>query len=217
MIEVALEASGRPGSVAARREDELLAVELGEDAAHASELLSVLDQLVQYLDGKPSDVSAIFVGTGPGSFTGLRVAIATAQGMALGTNAELRSVSSFEAFMFGALDVGEEAYVVTDAFSSELYLAQYRREECEVSTLTAPHVVPAGPLEVSADVRVFGDAKGLRAAQLEEHVRALPYSTPSARHVLELGAVRLAEYGREQPDSVEPMYLRPFAAKKRRR
>ena len=217
MIEVALEASGRPGSVAARRADKLLAVELGEEAAHASDLLIALDQLVRELDGHPSDVSAIFVGTGPGSFTGLRVAIATAQGMALGTNAELRSVCSFEAFMFGSLEVGEEAFVVSDAFSSELYLAQYRREESEVSTLTAPHVVPAGPLELPSDVRVFGDAKGLRAAELEEHARALPYSTPSARHVLELGAVRLAEFGREQPDSVEPLYLRPFAAKKRRR
>ena len=217
MIEVALEASGRPGSVAARRADKLLVTELGAGAAHASDLLSALDHLVADLGGKPSDVSAIFVGTGPGSFTGLRVAIATAQGMALGTNAELRSVSSFEAFIFGALGVGEEAYVVSDAFSSELHLAQYRREECEVSTLTAPQVVPAGPIEVSSVMRVFGDAKGLRAAKLEELARALPFSTPSARHVLELGAVRLAEFGREQPDSVEPLYLRPFAAKKRRR
>ena len=217
MIEVALEASGRPGSVAARRGSRLLETTLGADAAHASDLLSALDRLTSELGGRPADISAVFVGTGPGSFTGLRVAIATAQGIARGTGAVIRGVPSFEAFVFAALEIGEAARLVSDAYSSELYFAHYRRDEDDVATLTAPHVVPAAPLELAPDARVFGDAKGLKAAQLAEHASARPYSPPRARSVLELGALRLARFGPEQPNLIEPLYLRPYAAKKRRR
>ena len=217
MIELALEASGRPGSVAARSGQRFLELELSEESAHASDLMGALDGLVQQLHAAPGEVSAVFVGTGPGSFTGLRVAIATAQGLARGTNAKMRGVPSFEAFAFGALEPGEEAFIVSDAYSSELYLAHYRRETSEVACITAPHVVAAGPLDVPVRAQVFGDEKGLRAAGLTEHANVRPYRSPSARHVLELGALRMAELGHELPESIEPLYLRPFAAKKRRR
>ncbi|MFT5285508.1 MAG: tRNA threonylcarbamoyl adenosine modification protein YeaZ [Planctomycetota bacterium] len=217
MIEVALEASGRPGSVAARRETRKLNVELGEGAAHASDLLGMLNELVLELDGTPQDISAVFVGTGPGSFTGLRVAIATAMGIARGTQAQVRSVPSFDALVFEALEVGEEAYVLLDAYSSELYLARYRRDAKDVVPLTEPHVIRAAPFDLPSDARLIADAKSLRATGLEAHEQLVPYRTPSAQSVLELGAYRLEALGAESPESIEPLYLRPFAAKKRQR
>ncbi len=217
MIEIALEASGRPGSVAARSGERLLELELSKESAHASDLMGALDGLFQKLDAKPGELSSVFVGVGPGSFTGLRVAIATAQGLARGTNARMRGVPSFEAFAFSALEPGQEAFIVCDAYSSELYLAHYRRESSEVSCITAPHVVAAGPLDVPPHALVFGDEKGLRAAGLADHANSGAYRSPAAGSVLELGAMRLAKHGQQLPESIEPLYLRPFAAKKRRR
>jgi len=217
MIEVALEASARPGSIAVRRGERRAEAALSEESAHASDLLGALAGGLESLGGEPGSIGAVLVGTGPGSFTGLRVAIATAMGIARGTGASMRGVPSFEALAFGRLEPGEEAFVVLDAYSAELYLAHYRRESDDVTVLAAPRVVSAGPIEVPEGARVFGDEKGWRAAGLDRSRHELLPGAPSARDVLELGAKRLAAQGPQAPGSVEPLYLRPFAAKKRRR
>jgi tRNA threonylcarbamoyl adenosine modification protein YeaZ len=214
---VALEGAGRPGTVALRVGDEVREAALSAGAAHASDLLPTLDRLLAATpDAGP--VRAVFVGTGPGSFTGLRVAIATAMGIARGTGADLRGVPSLEAMAFAELAPGEEACIVLDARARELYFARYRRTEGDVEVLAEPRVVPVGaPLELPRDARVFTEEAVLGALAPSDVERASTAVRPSAAAVLRLGELRLAELGPTPPSDVEPLYLRPFAAVPRRR
>ncbi len=232
-VHVALETSSARPSVAARLGDRCLEAQLSGESAHASDLLPVLERLLHELGahpvtaegrGSPRSMGAVLVGTGPGSYTGLRVGLATALGLARGTGAQLGAVPSLEAQAFGDLAPGESAAFLLDARQGELYLARYRRELEAVSVLLAPCVTTreqVATLLVPGE-RLFADEAALRAAGLdrlreEQPARCVTDRVPRARSVLDLGALRLALEGADAPEEVEPLYLRAFAAKARRR
>ncbi len=214
MTLVALEASTRAGSVAVEHDGETTSATLDGERAHASDLLVTLDRLLTDLGAAPARVEAVLVGTGPGSFTGLRVAISIAMGVARGASAAARSVSSIEAALFTALAPDEEGCVVLDARAGELYFAHFRRVEDDVEAVLEPRVVPVGTaLELPVGTRLFGDERGIELANLA----GATHFAPNASDVLRLGALRLERLGPEIASEIEPLYLRPFAAKKRRR
>ena len=218
---VALETSTRSPTVAVRCGAQILETELGSERRHASDLLPALDELLRRAGLAPRAIETVIVGTGPGSYTGLRVGVATALGLARGSGARVLGLSSTETLVFGALAPGAEAAVVLDARSNELYFARYRRTATGVETLHAPCVVSAAELETLLAPRslVFADDDAVRAAGLERRTDlALERGArPRARTALEFGLARLAREGPGALASVEPLYLRAFAAKSRRR
>ncbi|MCB9913777.1 MAG: tRNA (adenosine(37)-N6)-threonylcarbamoyltransferase complex dimerization subunit type 1 TsaB [Planctomycetes bacterium] len=222
MIEVALETSTRGASVAARTPRGLLEVALEADTAHASTLLPRLAELLERLDATPREVGAVYVGLGPGSYTGLRVGVATALGLARGAAAVLRGEASAEVLLARELAPGEEGVFLIDARQEELYFARYRREGGELVTLRAPCVLRAEDVraELARDgARVFADATAADAAGLDAATRArlVLDARPSAAALLELAGARLAREGAHAADAVQPLYLRDFRAKQRRR
>ena len=158
----------------------------------------------------------IVVGTGPGSFTGLRVAVATALGLARGNGAALYGVPSGAALCWRELAVGEQAAVVLDARQGELYFAHYQREADDVRAIRAPCVLRPEELQalLPVNLRLFGEPGIERAAQLDaERCTSLCLDrSPSAAALLELGALRHAREGAHSADQLEPLYLRAFAS-----
>jgi tRNA threonylcarbamoyladenosine biosynthesis protein TsaB len=177
--------------------------------------------LVRDLGGRPGDVASVLVGTGPGSYTGLRVGIATAIGIVRGTRARVRGVPSGETLVFGELEPAQEACVLLDARAGDLYFAHYRREADEVHVLRAPCVLR--PEEVlgalPAAGPIFGDASAFEAAGLPSSTvaRVRMDVTPRAAALLALGSGRLDRLGGQQPSDIQPLYLRAFAVRARRR
>jgi len=219
LIHVALETSSRPPSLALGVGDTVRAAALGESRRHASDLLPTLSALLKEQGVAPGDVDLVSVGVGPGSYTGLRVGIATALGLARGAGAAVVSVPSVAAMAYGALEVGQEGMVLLDARARELYVARYRREEHGVLELVAPSVTTKAELVLVASDVILADATAADAAELDEATRARVVTNrpPHAEAVLELGARRFAADGGEALDSVVPLYLRPFAASARKR
>lgn len=222
-LAVALETSTARPSLAARRGERLEEATLTGERPHASDLLPTLEALLARLGAAPAELASVVVGTGPGSYTGLRVGIATALGLARGAGAALRGVPSLEALAFGELDPGQSAAFLLDARQGELYLARYQRDPGEVRPLLAPCVTTAAELGglLVAGERVFADEAALRAAGLEaERARAperFSQAWPSAAALLALGVDRLERHGGQPADQLEPLYLRAFAARTRRR
>jgi tRNA threonylcarbamoyladenosine biosynthesis protein TsaB len=226
-VVVALETSARPASVAVRRGERSAFARLAPDRPHASDLLATLDRLLSEVGAAPSDASAqphigaVIVGTGPGSYTGLRVGIATALGLSRGSGAVLAGVPSGETTAFAELAPGREAIALLDARQGELYYAHYRRTADEVEIVRAPCVVTAAELSgILPDViPIFGDEAAADAARLtsEQRSRLVREASPRADALLTLGAARLVRIGPQQPSSIEPLYLRPFAARQRKR
>src|SRR5690606_814818 len=140
-LAVALETSTRRPSVAVRAGARVLERELVGDRPHASDLLAVLAALLGELGARAGDIRRELVGLGPGSYTGLRVGVAAALGLARGADAALRGVPSGEALAFARLAPGERCVQLLDARQGELYFARYERTPDGVLTLDGPRVV----------------------------------------------------------------------------
>ena len=82
-------------------------------------LLDKIDQLLKTAGLKITDISVVAVGIGPGSFTGIRVALATAKGLAIGQKTKVVTFNSFEAVVCG---ISERNYgVITEGFGNNYY------------------------------------------------------------------------------------------------
>jgi len=85
---------------------------LGERVSRASTLLADVDALVRQAGAHPRDITGLALGIGPGSFTGIRVGVAAAHGLAIGWDAELRGMSSLALLAAGAGSSGQVAAAV---------------------------------------------------------------------------------------------------------
>ncbi|MBL8862119.1 MAG: tRNA (adenosine(37)-N6)-threonylcarbamoyltransferase complex dimerization subunit type 1 TsaB [Planctomycetes bacterium] len=213
-LAIAIETSTRRGSVAVQRGTERRRADLGESRAHASDLVPTVDRLVRELGGEPEELSAVLVGTGPGSYTGLRVGIATALGLARAAGARARGVPSGEVLAFGALEPGCGAYHLIDGRSGGFYVARFLRTADEVEVVEAPIVVRLDELpgRLAGSSPILSDAataasSGL-APEILERVRA--DVQPDAAALLTLGLARLERLGPEPLDAIVPLYLRAF-------
>jgi len=221
MLRIALETSDRRASVALRAEDQVQFEALDPETAHASDCLSRVSTWLEALERTPDELDAVIVGVGPGSYTGLRIGVATALGLARGAGCVLRGVPSGEALAWRELAPGEELVHLLDARQKEAYLAHYGRSEEDVVVLQPPRVVDLEELarELPGAAPIVGDAEALRLAGLTELVeeRHREVAPPDASSLLELGEARLERLGPHRMEEVEPLYLRPFAARVRRR
>ena len=112
-----------------------LSEEVGRD--HAKRVLPELEHLLEQANVTKTDVKGIGVGLGPGSYTGLRVGIATARGLARGLNIAVGGRSTLAAIAFGALRLGEKGVVALDARRGNVYAGVFERQDGGVETLQA--------------------------------------------------------------------------------
>jgi tRNA threonylcarbamoyladenosine biosynthesis protein TsaB len=166
---------------------------------HAERLVPMIDEL---LAGRRPD--RIMVGCGPGSFTGLRVAISAAHGMAIGWNAELTGFSSLALMAAGAAGDDKVAAAVIGGHG-ELFVQEFARAPlraagplCNLSPQDAAAVTDA-ELVVGSGAGMLVDARG-RGEALDR--------LPSARHALLLSG----ELAGLEP---RPVYARAPDAKPR--
>ena len=108
---------------------------------HSQKLLSMIEAILLESQLKASHLDAVAVGQGPGSFTGLRIGIGVAQGIAFGVGCEMIGVSSLAALARRATDNG---YVVAgiDARMNEIYWGVYQVSDGETFLLDDLQVSP---------------------------------------------------------------------------
>jgi len=145
MITLALDTSTRTGGCAVLRGDDVLAEVPAEAARTHAERLPA--DLMTVLDGAGfalADVEVFAVATGPGSFTGLRVGIATMQGLALAAGRPLVGVSALDALAHAAAMTDAEMRVATwvDAWRGEVFAALYEGvREVEAASVELPETI----------------------------------------------------------------------------
>jgi len=218
-LEVALETSRRAASLAVALGDAVVQSAVGE-RAHASDLLPCLETALARLGvarGRgPLPSAALYAGIGPGRYTGLRVGLATALGLARGTGAEVFALTSFEALAWAELEPGCEGTVACDARAGRFYHARYRRDERDVRVLAPPSAVDAR--ELLERCRLPGPILGhpelsASAGFAGELLARLRSCVPSAAAVLALGRVRRAAGALHATRTLEPLYLGEFGAR----
>jgi len=166
---------------------------LGERASRAVRILEDIDGLLEEAGLERDSVEGIAVGTGPGSYTGLRMGLVTARALAFALEAPVAGVSTLAALAHGA----PEASPLIDGRRSELF------------TLAdgTPVVVHTERLAVEPGATYVGDGAVRYRALLEERGAAVPADDdprhiPWARH----HAALAVNFG--APELAEPIYLR---------
>ena len=171
---------------------------LGERSSRAVRLLEDVDALLRQGGAAPSDVDLLAVGTGPGSFTGIRIGLATARGLALALGVRGVGVSTLDALAAGA----PGAVPVIDA----------KRREVFALVDGEPRVLAPADLDLPAGSVCVGDGAVRYRAVLEERGLVVPPDgderhVPRARSHAQLANRGLA--GEPRPiDEIEPVYLR---------
>lgn len=214
---VALETSTGFGSVAVGSGGRLLGeVGIGVNTRHAESLLPALEFLLRTTGLERRDIGGIVVGAGPGSFTGVRIAAATARGLAQGLGVPLLAYSSLSALAVDAADAGAVC-TLFDARRGEVYAACYERRPGteRLATLLEPVVmtVPALLAALPAPRPVFTGEGAVRYAR-ELGIDAPPLRVPRAAALLRLAAADPTGGYVADPSGWEPSYLRASGAER---
>ena len=91
---------------------------------HSDEILKVIDELLKKAKVSVKDIQNICVCVGPGSFTGVRVAVSVVKGLAIGINAKVFTLTNFDIF-----EQEKNCYLVLDGFSNLIYLRTVKNGE----------------------------------------------------------------------------------------
>jgi len=166
---------------------------LGERASRAVRVLADVEELLDHAGVKPPELSRLVVGTGPGSFTGMRMGVAAARALAFALELELAGVSTLDALAAGA----PGALPVVDAGRREVF------------TLVdgAPAAVSPHELRLARGTACVGDG----ALRYREALEDLGAQVPPRESELHLPRARFhaALAGDFVPaDLVEPVYVR---------
>lgn len=208
----ALDTSTALGSVVLFEDDRLVA----EDArrvsnAHGESLLPMIDATFTRAGWRPADVTRWCVGVGPGSFTGVRIGVATVKGIVLGTGAEIVGVGSLEALAAMVPDQSKPIVAAVSAIRGELYLqvAGAARSEplCLPPDAIAAWLETIAPSATAPEVILVGEAAEKIPALPSRKITLLSsgdHALPHGRGVATVGRGRAAE----PADAVEPVYVR---------
>ena len=211
-------AAGLVGVALADAGGPLAGVWLRGDRRHAETLAPAIDHLLSQAGASLADVGAVAVDVGPGLFTGLRVGVATAQGLAEGLGVGVVEVTSVEVLAREAYDAGWAGSVaaVVDARRGEVFAARCDGPGAEVeppsrwppAALAAAFAGTPGILCVGTGAHRYADVltgAGLRVAGIRE---------PSPRVLVSIAAARLAAGASPVPPAaVRPVYLREADAR----
>lgn len=219
---VAIEASTGTGSVAIGRGGELIGeVVIGMHTRHAQALLPALDFLLRTAAVERSDIGGIVVGAGPGSFTGVRIAAATARGLALGLGVPFHAWSSLAALALDAAASDAPVCALFDARRGEVYAACYQRTGAgdrltpliEPAAMHVSELLDAVSQLDAAHVVFAGDGARRYAAELGQ-APAATVIYPRASALLRLAAAEPVRGRIDSPSGWEPSYLRASGAER---
>jgi tRNA threonylcarbamoyladenosine biosynthesis protein TsaB len=219
---LALETSSATGSVALLNGDAVHERSMPVPREQTRRLLPFVDQLLGDAGLSLPELDGVAFGRGPGSFTGLRIAAAIAQGLALSSGLPLLPVSSLAALAQCAWRTERvaESIVCVDAHMGEVYWARYSIRdglaECVgQEQLGAPERVGVPPAHWTAVGNGFAAHAGALAASTARATRVLAELVPAAQDLFPQ-ASRDLQAGRITPVAAAlPAYLRDATAWKR--
>jgi tRNA threonylcarbamoyladenosine biosynthesis protein TsaB len=217
---LAIDTSTEALSVALR--DDQSTIERGLETArgHAEQILSLIDAVLGEAGVRLSQLDGIAAGVGPGSFTGVRISVAVAQGLSYGAGLPVVPITSLEALAFAAIETGADRVIAClDARMGEVYWGCFAAEPLRgLRALGSLDVSAAGLVRLPSAGRYRGVGRGFTAypelaALLGVEVDARSAAAlPNAADMASLGARRLAAGEGLDPADLKPEYVRDKVA-----
>jgi len=214
---LAIETAGSACSAALTRGGVVLASDRREMRhRHGEALLPMIDRVTAAAGLRPAQLDIVAAATGPGGFTGIRVGLAAAHGIALATGARLIGISSFAAVVWLVGQAGRPCLVALDSRREDIYVQLFApagngglAEPAAVMPSDLAEYLVAAGLPPNAPLLIAGDAAAAAAASLQDwpDVTAARDLVPDARSVA-AAALRALRNGAEIAPP-RPLYLRP--------
>lgn len=214
---LALETATEACSVAVYVDGEIRARHEIAPRKHAEYTLPWAEQLLAEAGLKKSQLDAIAVGRGPGAFTGVRLAIALAQGIALALDKPVVAVSTLR--VLAAQTQGDSILAAIDARMGEIYAATFKREGDDVVATSDEIVIAPNNCELPVGNDWIGVGTGFAAgngalqSRFASRFASIDASAlPHAANLARLAALDYAAGKALAPELVEPAYLRNSVA-----
>ncbi|MEW6367421.1 MAG: tRNA (adenosine(37)-N6)-threonylcarbamoyltransferase complex dimerization subunit type 1 TsaB [Acidobacteriota bacterium] len=216
MLILAVDTSTQSGSVALARDGEILALAGNPGESHSLWLLRSVDRLLKEAGVAASSVEGYGIVIGPGSFTGLRIGIATVKGLAAAGRKPCAPVVSLDAMARGmaALRPGKLLAPAVDAKKGEVYFALYASSGGAIRRTHEPAAAsPVELLRLASGGVIAGTGSDLcartRGPADEVEFISIP---PIAPEVVRIAHEILVSGCGVTPEQLEPLYLRKSEA-----
>jgi tRNA threonylcarbamoyladenosine biosynthesis protein TsaB len=217
---LALDAATEACSVALLSNGELMVRIVDSGKSGAQQILTLAEEVMAEGQVSLSMLDGIAASIGPGAFTGVRISVAVAQGLAFGAGLQVAPVTTLEALALQALQ-GAPGPVLAclDARMGEVYWGCFTADAVR-------GVIESGALKVGPPASVAPQLKGRhigigRGFSAYPELARIPgveinsrdsLALPNAREFVQLGAMRLAAGGGLDPADLKPLYLRDKVA-----
>lgn len=226
---LALSTSTQRGSAAVLDGDRVLGTSGYADlAGHAERIFAAIEEALAAAGLGRSDIGLVACDIGPGSFTGVRVGVASAKGLAMGLGVPLVGVGSLEAMASAAFAAGvagpkDVVVAVVDAKKQEFFLGAY--DATGRAVLAPVHVLIAeasshiaSGLPEGSTVHIAGEAAQLNPSWADVTHRGPSFDLPDAAAIGRLAMQRFASSSSDRAflydaGVLEPSYVRPPDAK----
>lgn len=224
MLVLGIDSSSISCSCAIIKDEELISeVYLNTGKKHSEQLLPVIDKALQNAKLKIKDIDLIAITIGPGSFTGLRIGLATAKALAQAVDKKIIGISTLDALAYKAQNYNGFIVPILNAKRNEFYSAVYKEENGEFKKIESEHTIrPEDLIEKLKDLPgefcFLGDGvaeyRNLIKEGLEERAKFFRSMDIyiEARHVAALGLEKFNKGVEDDYYNLKPFYIRKSEA-----
>ncbi|EJI86058.1 peptidase M22 glycoprotease [Alishewanella aestuarii B11] len=217
---LALDTSTEACSVALALDDQILALDEVCPQQHSKRILPMVQQLLSDAGVSLYQLDGIIFGRGPGSFTGVRIGVSVAQGLAFGADLPVFGVSTLAAMAQAAVQQNAtEVIAAIDARMAEVYIAAYALDEAGLMQAITPEIAakPAALPEVLTSLSFTSQLLGVGTGwqtypqALQQLAPALISETilyPSAQFMLPFASRAWQQQLFVSAEQAEPVYVR---------
>ncbi len=220
MVILGIDSSAVSASAAVVKDGKLISESfLNVGLTHSVTLLSLIKQSVEGAGLSVSDLDAVAVTNGPGSFTGVRIGVATAKGIAQPEGKKCVPVSTLEAIAYPLIDTNCVAVSVMDARCNQVYCALFRCENGKMTRLTEDDAISLDSLRdilnnYNEKIILIGDGADISYNYLSKDIPDIAIASPLIKYqrassVAFIASERLDNKENiKTPDELVPSYLR---------
>ncbi|MFK7996699.1 MAG: tRNA (adenosine(37)-N6)-threonylcarbamoyltransferase complex dimerization subunit type 1 TsaB [Granulosicoccus sp.] len=213
---LAIDTSTDACSVAIKVDGQTLSDHRVVSQQHGALVLPMVDSLMSDAGLKAAQLDALIYGCGPGSFTGVRIGVATAQGIALGAGIGVIGVSTLQSIAQGCYrEHGDSLVAISvDARMDEVYFCEFRagrdglmQAVCEEQIVSPANVVlSAAEIWAGSGAERYQDILHEQFSVVSARIRRA--CLPQAVDLLAIGANKVKQGQIQSADNASPVYLR---------
>jgi tRNA threonylcarbamoyladenosine biosynthesis protein TsaB len=223
---LALDSSGLVASVAVVTEDAMLAeYTVNYKKTHSQTLLPMLDEIIRMVEIDLSEIDAIAVAAGPGSFTGLRIGSATAKGLGLALKKPVIAVPTLEALAYNLFGIDKLICPMMDARRNQVYTGLYEFTGNDFAVLRQQSALAVEDIieeinQLNREVIFLGDGTVPYQEIIKERTQVKYQEAPihlSRQRAGAIGALGIIYFKRNEIQTAkqhEPIYLRQSQAER---